>query len=136
MNTQQKGSSILKEIYITLNTIGLLKLAFVTIYIAYVISITDHKLFLAFHTMALTVMYLTQSASKHCKNISVVIRTMIVVTFFELLYIWSYSPKIMIPESVMESILIALPVFKFCVFIYVVTLNRIANQGEGDVQII
>ncbi|WP_432451728.1 hypothetical protein ACRRS0_11840 [Agarivorans sp. QJM3NY_29] len=58
-----------------------------------------------------------------------VVLTMVVVTFFELLYIWSYSPKMMIPESLMEAVLIALPAFKFCVFIYVVTLNRMRNEA-------
>lgn len=68
------------------------------------------------------------------RNHSQVVLTMIVLTCFELLYIWSYSPKMMIPENIMELILISLPVFKFCVFIYVVTLNRIANENttEGE----
>nr|WP_075498230.1 hypothetical protein [Moritella viscosa] len=58
-----------------------------------------------------------------------VVLTMVVVTFFEVLYIWSYSPKIMIPEGLMEAVLIGLPAFKFCVFIYVVTLNRMRNEA-------
>ncbi|SGZ00084.1 Putative uncharacterized protein [Moritella viscosa] len=35
----------------------------------------------------------------------------------------------MIPEGMMEAVLIALPAFKFCVFIYVVTLNRVRNEA-------
>ncbi|MEZ9804367.1 hypothetical protein AB4264_24040 [Vibrio sp. 10N.261.55.B8] len=62
------------------------------------------------------------------KNHSQVVLTMVVVTFFEVLYIWSYSPKVMIPEGLMEAVLIGLPAFKFCVFIYSVTLNRMRNE--------
>lgn len=58
-----------------------------------------------------------------------VVLTMIIVTFFEVLYIWSYSPKVMIPEGLMEAVLIGLPTFKFCVFIYSVTLNRMINEA-------
>nr|SHO15646.1 unnamed protein product [Moritella viscosa]SHO19019.1 unnamed protein product [Moritella viscosa] len=35
----------------------------------------------------------------------------------------------MIPEGLMEAVLIGLPAFKFCVFIYVVTLNRMRNEA-------
>lgn len=58
-----------------------------------------------------------------------VVLTMVVVTFFEVLYIWSYSPKVLIPEDLMEAVLIGLPAFKFCVFIYSVTLNRMRNEA-------
>ncbi|OEF09555.1 hypothetical protein [Vibrio genomosp. F10] len=58
-----------------------------------------------------------------------VVLTMVVVTFFEVLYIWSYSPKFLIPESLMEAVLLGLPAFKFCVFIYAVTLSRMRNEA-------
>ncbi|MGC3833537.1 hypothetical protein [Moritella viscosa] len=69
------------------------------------------------------------SEKEELKKHSQVVLTMLFVTFFELLYIWSYSPKMMIPEGMMEAVLIALPAFKFCVFIYVVTLNRVRNEA-------
>ena len=35
----------------------------------------------------------------------------------------------MIPEDIMEAVLIGLPAFKLCVFIYAVTLNRMRNEA-------
>jgi len=99
-------------------------------------EIVDVKSFLIFTIVFQTFLFLLAISKSnnwslfisYCKKHLKVIQTLIVITFFEVLYILSYSPKMMIPESVMESILIALPAFKFCVFIYVVTLNRIANE--------
>ncbi|MFS1911105.1 hypothetical protein [Vibrio sp. 10N.286.48.B7] len=78
-----------------------------------------------------TIYYLTciYSDKEGLKNHSQVVLTMMVLTFFEVLYIWSYSPKVMIPESLMEAVLLGLPAFKFCVFIYSVTLNRMRNEA-------
>ncbi|MEZ8210867.1 hypothetical protein [Vibrio bivalvicida] len=78
-----------------------------------------------------TIYYLNciYSDKEGLKNHSQVVLTMIVLTCFELLYIWSYSPKVLIPEGLMEAVLLGLPAFKFCVFIYAVTLNRMRNEA-------
>jgi quinol-cytochrome oxidoreductase complex cytochrome b subunit len=64
-----------------------------------------------------------------------VICTMIVVTTFQMLSVWTYGePKMMIPQSVQGMILIALPMFKWCVFIYVLTLSRVANEKRSNIK--
>ncbi|NGZ15575.1 hypothetical protein HGG78_17820 [Vibrio aestuarianus] len=56
-------------------------------------------------------------------------QAMIIVTFFDLLFIWSYSPRIMTSNSLMEVVLIGLPALKFSVIIYAIALNRIKNEA-------
>jgi hypothetical protein len=70
-----------------------------------------------------------------CKEHSNVVYTMIVVTSFQMLSVWTYSePKVMIPQSVQAMVLIALPAFKWCVFIYVLTLSRVANKKRNNIK--
>jgi hypothetical protein len=70
-----------------------------------------------------------------CREHSNVVYTMIVVTAFQMLSIWTYSePKVMIPQSVQAMVLIALPAFKWCVFIYVLTLSRVANEKRNNIK--
>lgn len=94
--------------------------------------ILPDKLFVSFLIAIFSTIYYIlsiHSDKEGLRNHSQVVLTMVVVTCFELLYIWSYSPKMMIPEGLMEAVLIALPVFKFCVFVYVVTLIRMRNEA-------
>jgi len=70
------------------------------------------------------------------EHLSVVL-TLIVVTAFQMLSVWAYNePKMMFPESVQSIVIIALPAFKWFVFIHVLTISRINNkdiQGESNV---
>ncbi|SGZ17496.1 hypothetical protein [Moritella viscosa] len=70
-----------------------------------------------------------------CKEHSNVIYIMIVITTFQMLSIWVYNePKMMIPQSAQSMVLIALPIFKWCVFIHVTTLSRL-KQTQGEVNV-
>lgn len=153
MNTLNKIKNWIttKELYKTLTDYGILSSLLLTFMTCWIFSdiaintdleIVEIKSVLIFLIISLTVnnlMFISGGSNKiklfipFCNKYSKVIQTLIVITFFEALYILSYTPKMMIPEGVMESILIALPAFKFCVFIYVVTLNRIAQRGEENV---
>ncbi len=70
-----------------------------------------------------------------CTEHSNVIYTMIVITTFQVLSIWTYGEhKLMIPQSVQSMVLIALPMFKWCVFIYVLMLSRVANEKRNKIK--
>ena len=67
----------------------------------------------------------SNSIADFCSKYTSLILTMIVVTVFQTLSVWTYSePKALIPESVQAMVLMVIPIFKWCVFIYCLNRNN------------